>query len=130
MAKISGKDGTVKYGASPTTYDVTDWSFDRNFEIQDVTDSGDSSTGWRAKQATGWKSGSGNFTAFVEGGVSFPTEGSEVALELISNSARKWAGNGIITSVSEALTVAGGEAQKATFNFETTGAWTKTDTTS
>jgi hypothetical protein len=124
MAKISGKDGKVKYGASPTEIKITDWSYDKQIGLKDVSDSG--SVGGKEFLPDALYEVDGSFSGFVLTGATLPTFGTEIALELIMDAANKWAGNGIITSQGEKLQVVGGDAVKVSFSFKGSGAWTRT----
>lgn len=127
--KLSGKDGSVKWGGSLTALKVTKWDVTKTADVQDVTDSGDSAAGYKSSIASGWKAWSGSFEAFLLGGVAEPDFGSVIALELIADSNIKYAGNAIINSEGVNLGVVGNEAVKYSFQFTGTGALTKTDGT-
>lgn len=124
MAKLSGKDGTVKYGATPTELEVTDWSYDKSMEVKEVTDSG--SGDGKEYLPDGRYSITGSFSAFVEMSVTPPTFGTEVALQLHYDATNYDGFNAIITNESPALQVTGGDAVKKTFSFTATGAITET----
>lgn len=127
--KISGKDGSVKHGSGATAIKITKWDVTKTADTQDVTDSGDSASGYKANQPSGWKGWSGSFEGFLLGGVAAPDFGSIIPLELIGDSNIKYSGNGIINSENTAVNVVGNEAAKVAFQFLGTGALTKTDTT-
>ena len=126
--KLSGKDGKVNWGASPTEIHITRWERTKSIATKNVSDS--SSVSGMDKIPDGLYEVSGSFEGFIEAGVALPTQGAEIALELVVSSAIKEAGNGIITQISESLQVSGGEAVALSVQFEGTGAWTRTDTTS
>lgn len=127
---VSGLNGKAYYGATPTEIEITRWTFNRTTGTIDVTDSGNSTAGYRSKIPNGFVEGDGTIEGFVKLGTALPTFGTEVALKLASTAARYWSGNGIITGMEESLEVAGGNAASISFTFETTGTWTLTDPTS
>lgn len=125
MAKISGKDGSVSYDS--TTIKITNWSLTKSIATKDVSDSG--STSGKDFIVDGLYEWSGSFEAFIEGGTAQPALGSSATLELIADSNVKWSGSAILTSEGDNLQVVEGDALKATYDFQGTGALTKTDNT-
>ena len=124
---LSGKDGKVNWGASPTEIKITRWNRTKTIATKNVSDSG--SSGGMEKIPDGLYDIAGSFDGFLKAGVAKPTVGAVIALELVTDSNIKYAGNGIITSEDTGLQVSGGEAVAVSYSFEGTGAWTDTDTT-
>lgn len=125
--KISGKDGKVNWGASPTEIHITNWTRNKAIAIKPVPDS--SSVGGIPKIVDGLYDVKGSFDGFIEAGVALPTIGAIIDIELVVNSNIKEAGKGIIVSEDESLQVSGGDAVSVSYGFEGSGAWVRTDTT-
>lgn len=126
---VSGLNGKAYYGSTPTEIEITRWTFKRSTGTIDVTDSSNSTAGYRSKIANGFVEGAGTIEGLVKLGVAQPTFGTEVTLKLSTNTARYWSGSAIITDMEESLEVAGSNASSVSFSFETTGTWTLTDGT-
>jgi hypothetical protein len=127
--KISGKDGSVKHGSGATAIKITKWDVTKTADVQDNTDSGDAATGYKANLPSGWKGWNGSFEGFLLGGVAQPEFGSIIPLELIADGNIKYTGNAIINSEATSLGVVSNESVKVAYQFQGTGALTKTDTT-
>jgi hypothetical protein len=127
MAKITGNTGNVSYNSGDIK--ITGWTVDLKTEVQDITDSGDLSGGYKVFQGNGWKEWEGSFEGWQETGVADPALGTPATLVLGFNTSAtiKYSGSAIITGVSTALQIAGTTAVKKTYNFKGTGPLTLTN---
>jgi hypothetical protein len=124
---VSGQDGKVNYGATPTEIKITNWDYTKEMDTKEVSDSG--STAGKDYIPDKLYSWSGTFTGWLKAGVTKPAFGEVIALELIADAAIESTGSAIITSQGTTLQVSGGDAVQVTYNFQGTGILTETDTT-
>lgn len=131
--KITGKNGTLKTGnsvyASATEKKVTDWSFDEQGGVIDVTDS--SSGNSRAHVPGKRTSTSGSFSAFHEFGETELSVNTEYEAHLVEDDTSAdevyWSGKIILTGKSISTPVEGEDAVKVSYNFTATTSLTKVD---
>ncbi len=125
---ISGSDGMVKYGATPTEIKITKWNIKKKTSgpvpVND-SGSGGNMTNLPAK-LVGFD---GSFEGFLKKGVAGPTFNSVVAGEFYVDDNIKYEGDIIIGEEDINVAVDGTDAVKVGFSFEGTGELTKTDPT-
>lgn len=131
--KITGKNGTVKTGnatlGSATEYKVTDWSMNIEGGTLDVTDSG--STTYRDKLPGKRLTAAGSFSALVVyGETELALNTSLEAHFLLDDTTGDevyWSGAICITSMGLSVPIEGEDVVKKSYNFESLGAMTRTD---
>src|SRR5688500_10666420 len=122
MAVESGKNGTVKIGATPIA-DVTRWTFDK--EALTSRYASNSTAGFKATVA-GVKQGSGQIEAKWDSAAASPiTEGTSVTLLLFLNVTENFSVPAIIKNFKLLVDIDNGEVTGFTADFETNGAWTE-----
>jgi hypothetical protein len=120
----SGKNGTVKYGASPTalTNEVVSWT--ATVKVASKGGATDKAPGWDDPVA-GTKSVDGTVDVRARGEPDFGP-GQVVAMKLykFGSTATPYAGNALITDVTISVNVENGEPVTYKYTFKGKGVWT------
>lgn len=131
--KITGKNGTLKTGnsslGSATEKKITDWSFDEQGGVIDVTDSG--STDSREHVPGKRTTTSGSFSAFHLFGETELVVNTEYEAHLVEDDTTGdevyWSGKIIITSRGLSVPIEGEDAVKISYGFTASTKLAKTD---
>jgi len=122
---VSGKDGTVEYGSTPTALEVTQWDFTGTVDNDSFATS--STSGYKTT-VSGNKQGSGSIQGKISSSVDIDTlfsEGDLVDVILtIASGSRKLSGSVRVTSLQIGVNVDTGEATTFQISYETHGAYT------
>lgn len=112
-------------GTATNCCDITEWTFDKKTDIQDVTDSG-IATGYKSFLPNNWVEGEGTFAGFFQTGTTQPSFGTSVTITLKINSTNYYSGTGYIISNGTSLEIMGTSAVKVNYSFKLSGSYSLT----
>jgi hypothetical protein len=120
MALVTGNDGIVKYGATPTALPTESWAISEKGSVRNG-DSSSNAGDYTVKSAGAFKDWSGSFVALLDDGEDGPAVGTAMAGLFYIDDTKYYGGQIIITDRNPAVEVKGGDYAKVNFTFDGTG---------
>jgi hypothetical protein len=119
---ITGQNGKVTYGATPTAVDLVDFAIKKSAEPVDTTDNGTVSAGYKTYKPAKKVAWSGTINAMLHAGVAEPPFNEIIAFTGTADTGITYTGNIIITGVDTTVNTTDNNATKIAYTFQGTGA--------